>query len=186
MDETSRAVDRLLSEGVELQALGQRAEPLWAGPCSTGRNGGITGSLLGRYLVCKERFRVQAIEGLRPAESFSHRLYYGLMWHTCEEAFAKDKPGSRKTPAAMPWQESLKQYCQALCRRFPTAQEQIDHWYEVCKRQFPVYIRYWARQQDVLKRTPVVQEHTFDVQYKLPSGRTVRLRGKWDAMDLIQ
>jgi hypothetical protein len=34
-------------------------------------------------------------------------------------------------------------------------------------------------------RAPLLQEETFSVPYKLPSGRTVRLRGKWDSVDLI-
>lgn len=34
-------------------------------------------------------------------------------------------------------------------------------------------------------RTPLLQEHAFDVPYRLPSGRTVRLRGRWDSVDLV-
>jgi len=64
-------------------------------------------------------------------------------------------------------------------------QEQIQHWYNVCKTQFPIYVDYWSKHPDVKNRTPLLQEQTFDVPYKLPSGRIVRLRGKWDSVDLI-
>jgi hypothetical protein len=37
----------------------------------------------------------------------------------------------------------------------------------------------------MLNRTPLLQEEKFEVPYKLPSGRTVKLRGKWDSVDLV-
>ena len=55
------------------------ADPLWEGPAGTGPNGGITFSLLSRFLVCRERFRVHAVLGLRPADDFNHRLEFGSM-----------------------------------------------------------------------------------------------------------
>jgi hypothetical protein len=61
----------------------------------------------------------------------------------------------------------------------------VQHWYNVCKTQFPLYIKYWAKHPDVRDRTPLLQEQVFDVPYKLPSGRIVRLKGKWDSVDLI-
>jgi hypothetical protein len=78
----------------------------------------------------------------------------------------------------------LKQYASRLCQQYPLQQEQIRHWYNVCKTQFPLYVKYWAKHPDVKERTPLLQEQVFDVPYKLPSGRVVRLRGKWDSVDL--
>jgi hypothetical protein len=51
--------------------------------------------------------------------------------------------------------------------------------------QFPIYVDYWAKHPDVKNREPLVQEQTFNIPYELPSGRTVRLRGKWDSIDVI-
>lgn len=161
--------------------------PVWAGPEAPGPNGGITQSLLARFLTCRERFRLLVVEGLKPADTFSHRLEYGSMWHVCEEALAgsPSKFADGMIIVHHDWVGPLTAYCQQLCKRYPLQQEQIDHWYNVCKITFPLYVEHWSQHPDVTARTPLLQEQVFDVPYQLPSGRTVRLRGKWDSVDLI-
>lgn len=162
--------------------------PIWGGPDGNGPNCGITYSLLSRFLCCRERFRLLVVEGLRPADQFNHRIEYGQLWHTCEEALARGNDPTRgnKTDRAVPlWEHDLKKYAAQLITRYPLQQEQVAHWYEVCRVQFPLYVDYWARHPDEQHRTPLLQEQVFDVPYTLPSRRTVRLRGKWDAVDLI-
>lgn len=148
-----------------------RKEPLWKGP----EEDGITFSLLSRFLVCRERFRLLVVEGLSTQDQFNKSIEFGQMWHTCEEALA----------ANYPWEKALLVYCQNLCHRYPTDQEQVDKWYNVCKRQFPLYLEYWESHPDTLQRESFMQEVSFSVPYRLPSGRVVRLRGKWDSVDLI-
>ena len=158
------------------------AGPVWAGPDGKGPNGGITFSLLSRYLSCPERFRVRVVEGLRPADQFNHRIEYGNMWHVCEEAFARGDFTGHLTDD---WVAPLEDYARELMKKYPLQQADIEKWYGVCCVQFPVYVDYWSRNPDVIDRTPLLQEEPFDVPYKLPSGRTVRLRGKFDSVDLI-
>jgi len=79
----------------------------------------------------------------------------------------------------------LALYVKQLCQRYPLQQEQIVGWYDVCRTQFPLYVQYWSKHSDVKDRTPLLQEQVFHVPYKLPSGRTVYLRGKFDSVDLI-
>lgn len=148
-----------------------KKEPVWKGP----EIDGITQSLLSRFLVCRERFRILVIEGWKPAAKFEPKIHYGNMWHTCEEALA----------ANIMYTRPLQDYCKQLCREFPMEQNQIDKWYNVCLKQFPIYVDYWKKHPDVKNRTPIFQEQTFRVPYELPSGRTVILRGKWDSVDLI-
>jgi hypothetical protein len=38
---------------------------------------------------------------------------------------------------------------------------------------------------ETAQRTPLLQEHVFDIPYKLLSGRVVKLRGKMDGVDLV-
>lgn len=153
-----------------------RKTPLWKGP----ETDGVTYSMLSRFLACRERFRVGVIEGWRPAPRFIHRIEYGQMWHTCEEAHA-ERPGDEDY-----WQRHLLQHAKSLAAKYRESQEQIQHWYYVCRTQFPVYVRYWAEHPDVKQRTPLLQEQVFDVRYTLPTREVVRLRGKWDSVDLIQ
>ncbi len=145
--------------------------PVWKGP----EVDGITQSLLSKFLVCKERFRIATIEGLAVQDEFKQAVEYGNLWHECEEAFAVNKS----------WQKVALTYSRKLCKRYPLQHEQIAKWHNVCLTQFPVYIDYWKNDPDVKKRTPLLQEETFCVPYELPSGRVVKLRGKWDSVDLI-
>lgn len=169
----------LKDKGVKSPKGTSRGGPVWEGPEGDGPNGGITQSLLNRFLTCRERFRLVVVEGLKPVDTFNHRIEYGQMWHVCEEAHAK----SKKPPVK--WEYSLRDYCSNLCKRYPVQQEQVDHWYNVCKTQFPVYIDFWSKHPDVKNRAPLMEEQVFDVIYKIPSGRKVRLRGKWDSVDLV-
>ena len=149
--------------------------PLWAGPCGAGQLGGITQSIIGRFLGCRERFRLKYICGLEPPDRWSHHLGYGNMWHVCEEGLAADVDPILK----------LRLYTQAQLSKYPLQRDEIAKWANVCAIQFPEYVKYWAEHPDVKDRQPLMQEQVFDVSYRLPSGRTVRLRGKWDSVDLI-
>lgn len=145
---------------------------VWRGP----EVDGVTQSMLSRFLVCRERFRLLVVEGLKPVDTFNHRIEYGSMWHVCEEALAA---------TSGTWRRRLTDYARGLCKRYPLHQEQIYHWYNVCKVQFPVYVNYWAKHPSRKSRVSLLQEQTFDVPYTLPSDRIVRLRGKWDEVDLV-
>lgn len=147
-------------------------KPLWAGP----EIDGVTFSLLSRFLVCRERFRLYVIEGLKPAQQFEARIEYGNMWHLCEETHAQ----------GLPWTDHLKRYATNLVAKYRTQAEQIEHWWNVCRTQFPIYLDYWRHHPDMTRKTPVYQEQVFRVPYTLPSGITVDLRGKWDAVDLVR
>lgn len=154
----------------------ERQKSLWEGPSSDGPNGGITQSMLNNFLVCRERFRVKYVLGLQPQDTFSHRLEYGSMWHYCEEGLAANDPN--------PWKK-LDEYTVKLCERYPLQQQEILHWHDICQLQFPIYVEHWSNHEDVKDRTPLLQEEVFNVPYTLPSGHTVRLRGKFDSVDLI-
>jgi hypothetical protein len=157
--------------------------PVWTGPSREGPQGGVTQSLLSRFLVCRERFRLLVVEGLKLADSFSHRLEFGSMWHVCEENLAKSPRAINNllSHIGVP----LTHYCQHLCKRYPTQQGEVDKYYQLCKVMFPLYVEHWSRNKEEKNRTPLLQEQKFDVPYKLSSGRMVRLRGKFDAADLI-
>ncbi len=156
---------------------------LWTGPSGEGDNGGVTYSLLCRFLNCRERFRIHTLEGFRSAEGWNHRIGYGDLWHICEEAHAKPIPTALL--ASEGWQGKLTKHCRELCKQYPAQQDLILHWMNVCRIQFPIYVDYWSKHRDVVNRTPLLSEEKFNVPYKLSSGRMVRLRGKWDSVDLV-
>lgn len=153
--------------------------PVWQGPCGEGPNGGVTQSLLSRYLNCKERFRILAIEGLKPSERFNAALDFGSMWHACEEALAAGWSHADQCPPVLADCE------RAYGVRFPLQRQEIAEWADKCRVLFPRYMDHWINHPDVVDRVPLLQEAKFDVPYALPSGRVVRLRGKFDSVDLI-
>lgn len=161
--------DRL--KNVKINGGTKRAEPVWKGP----EVDGITFSLLSRFLVCRERFRCYVVEGLKPADGFNHRLEFGNMWHICEECHA----------AGRVWEPLVTEYARGLAKKYFTQQAEIGNWHGICLTMFPLYVEHWATHPDVKSRTPLLEEQAFNVPYKLPSGREVKLRGKWDSVDLV-
>lgn len=157
--------------------LANRPKPvsLWAGPNDPGPNGGITQTALSRFLCCRERFRLYMVEGLRPKPAFSHRLEYGNLFHAAEEA----------TAAGRPWKQAVQEYAQKLIKTYRNDGAEIEKWYRVLCVQYPIYLTYWAKHPDQTKRQPIFQEKQFHVEYVLPSGRVVYLRGKFDSVDAI-
>lgn len=159
----------------------KRTEPFWKGPSVDG----ITQSMMSQYLCCPRRFSVPTIDGLRASGGFNKNLEYGTMWHVCEEALAKSTSVKNGRDAESVFRPPLQEYCRKLMRKYPLAQDEVTKWYEVCKRQFPVYVDYWKKHPDVKNRKPLLQEATFKIPYQLPNGRIVWLRGKFDSVDLI-
>lgn len=158
-------------------------EPVWKGPTIDG----ISQTLLSRYLSCPERFRIQTIEGLETIPEFNSRLEFGNMWHAAEEAFAEHGNAlSQRDPSKPVWYRTVMDYGNELGARYPAQLTQIVHWLTMVEALFPVYIKYWSKHPDTLNRTPLLQEERFAVPYRLPSGRTVLLRGKWDSVDLVK
>lgn len=158
------------------QLVKKRSEPLWKGPMVDDPMGGITQSMLQKFLICRERFRIQYVLGLQSADDFRLGLEYGNMWHACEESHARCDPD--------PW-HLLNLVTLDLCKRYPYKQDTVLHWHEICKLQFPIYIAWWEDHPDELARQPMFQEKVFSVPYILPDGRKVFLRGKWDQVDSI-
>jgi hypothetical protein len=146
---------------------------VWKGPMVDG----ITYSMLTKFLTCRERFRLLVIDGLRAEEKFDHRIEYGHLWHTCEEALSAKKP----------WEPALEAHYKQLQERFKlhNIAQEIRKWYMVCRTQFPVYVAHWQHHKDNTARLPLLQEYTFDTPYDIGGDRKVRLRGKIDAGDLI-
>lgn len=169
--------DDMARKGAQINHEPQRTGPVWEGPESDGPNGGITFSLLSRFLVCRERFRVYAVEGLTTDGGWNHRLGYGDFWHICEEAHAGKEPDS--------WMRCLTAQARKAAQAHPTQAKEILHWYNVCTGQFPVYVDYWKNHPEIQERQSLLSEYSFRIPYTLPSNRVVYLRGKFDSVDLV-
>jgi hypothetical protein len=112
------------------------------------------------------------MEGLTRLPDFEAKMEYGNMWHCCEENYLKNPET---------WNQELVKYVKQLALLYPLHQEKITHWYQICVIQFRVYIDHWAELTKGFK--PIEQEKVFEYNYKLPTGRFVKLLGKRDAVN---
>lgn len=178
-DESSNAGSESMNLRDELRAIPvpqqKQVATVWEGPESDGPQGGVTQGLLAKWLVCKERARLYLVKGLKQAERFSHKLSYGNMFHLCSEVH--DNGGD--------WREALTKHCQDLFKQWPFDRAEIEKWHDCCQMQFPLCVDFWNKHPNIAKRTSLLQEQQFRVPIKLPSGRTVFLRGKMDAVELV-
>lgn len=165
----------------------------WKGP----EEDGVTQTMLSHYIVCPERFRVMYVEGLQPIKKFDQKIEFGNMWHAAEEAFAAH--GSSIGEGGEPvWTRAVYDYGNGLGKRFPDQREDIIHWLRMTVALFPTYIDYWKHHPDVLASSPLMQEEKFSVPYNIGQEssrtttdilykvKTVKLRGKWDSVDLVK
>lgn len=163
----------ILEQLDEIEIPEQGEWPVWKGPYEDG----VTFSLLSRFLVCRERFRVMFIEGWRTVWKFTPSIDYGNLWHVAEEEWEK---GNKKG-----WAVKVGEYANKLLDQYPGQAPAIVHWTSYVQTLYPKYQEYWSAHPDVVRREPLFQERVFDVKYTLPSGRKVRLRGKIDSADII-
>lgn len=146
-----------------------RTESLWKGPVVDG----VSQSMICRFLVCRERFRIAYVEGLQPFPTLSKPLEYGNMWHICEEYFALGQD----------WSKPLTEYTKDLHKKFPSQPDEVSRLERICRTQFPVYVNWWKKNSPVVPKTAILSEYVFTEMHTLPDGREVKLRGKFDRVD---
>lgn len=144
---------------------------------------GVTQSMISKFLICRHRFWIRYVLGLAESEDFNHRIEYGNLFHAGFEAFAKHK-GKKDWTAPAAWDRAIKaglrgvtNYANGLQARHPQATT-VAFWRQIAMRHFPLYCEHWKKSD--AQRQYVFQEQVFDVPVELPSGRIVRLRGKYD------
>jgi hypothetical protein len=145
----------------------QRDEPLW----DLDRDG-ITSSMLSKFVVCQERFRLSAVEGWTDSK-VSVPLEYGSCFHECLENHAAGNPRSTEQVVGDYYRKKIdgkmldveeRKTMQIICGMVGVV--------------FPQYVDYWKSKD--LNKTYIFQEQTFEVMYQLPTGRMIKLRGRWD------
>ena len=170
-----------------LAARPKQRKPLWSGPEEVG----VTQSMLQGFMQCRERFRLRVIDGLDTVDAFNQRIEYGNLFHLCEEVYAgsgnplvtnpHNRPASRVN---LPWERALTKAAKVLAKQYPLQLAQVEKCYQVCRVQFPVYVKYWKKNDKASKKRQLLSEYEFKVPYELASGRTVILKGKWDGVSL--
>lgn len=135
---------------------------------------GISQSLLSRFIVCPHRFWLATVCGYREDMGFNKSIEYGQMMHSALEVYNFRETTSAHGTAA------IKSEAMRLKQDHPHDVWEINHWSEIAQRQFRVYCEHWYEEDSIFE--PISSEQTFRVPYRLPSGRSIDLRGKWDAL----
>jgi len=136
---------------------------------------GITNSLLSRFIFCKERFRLYAIEGIRESKPFDKKIEYGSLFHEALEAHYDEEGKDPK--------DAVLAYKKKLFSNHPTEKEDVAFWARVCLAQFKLYVNNWRLEDS--RREWLMLEETFEIPYSLQVGKkteTILLRGKFDGV----
>lgn len=120
---------------------------------------GISYSLLSRFINCRERFRIYAVEGLAPVDT-TDSLEFGTIFHKLLEYHAKGYNISQ---------------LERLLTKDKVATSFLGR---MALEIFRIYIDTWKEQDAGIQY--VSQEEVFRTTIYLPSGRKVDLRGKFD------
>jgi hypothetical protein len=124
---------------------------------------GVSQSLLAKFINCRERFRLYAVEGLRPTDR-KEAMEFGTIFHKALEYHAQKMTTSQINTKLMKWAKDNPKVDKALCR--------------IATAILPHYIDEWKEE----KLEYVASEEIFDVPYIASNGKTVRLRGRRDEM----
>lgn len=135
---------------------------------------GITYSMLAKFVICRERMRLSAVEGWTES-NLKDGLEFGNGWHHCEQFVAEGGSLSNLHKATKVY-EKLRKSAKRITPNEAQALERLLGCVEVV---FPKYYKYWESEERM--KHYLIQEEIFDVQYPLPGlGRSVRIRGRMD------
>jgi hypothetical protein len=121
---------------------------------------GISYSLMSKHIVCPERFRIYACEGLRPSDR-KEAMEFGTIFHKALEYAAQGNTTTQIVSRLMKWGQ-ISKADMMLCR--------------IAATMVPHYRKFY--QDD--KHKYVSTEQVFKNPYKLSNGRITYLRGRMD------
>jgi len=150
----------------------QRTESLW----DLDRDG-VTYSMLSRFVVDPERFRLHAVEGWEET-GLNIPIQFGSCFHDCLENHAAGYPTS--TENVIRHYQSTRTSSSAG----PDDREALAKCCGMVSVIFPIYIDYW--QAHDVRREVLHQEATFEFKHPLVGvgiePRNLTIRGRWDSV----
>ena len=145
---------------------------------------GVSYTLLSDWLTCREKARLK-LAGWRSREP-KLALSFGSIFHTVIETGYReiaqgelqDVPSHEEVAkwigvAEAAWRKEHK-------RATPEALETLELSLLFATAVLPMYFEYW--EDDIFAMTFEQIEQFFSVPFKLPNGRWINIKGKWDAI----
>jgi hypothetical protein len=155
-----------------------RVDPLWT------LDDGITYSILSKFDVCRHRFHIAQVQGWKP-KKINYALEFGNIFHHLVEA--QDRGIDNKDMGRIV--ENYVQHRIETSHADSTTITELSIMGETCLKTFEHYVVYWQQNPCFEIRGKwyyekdfnwIGKEIAFDVKYRMPNGRVVRLRGKQD------
>lgn len=129
---------------------------------------GISYSLLSKWINCRERARIYAVEGLAPVSS-TDSIDFGTIFHfLIEKAAEHNNDMTIVTRLYKKWARKNQ--------RILGEEGELG---EIAWYTFQAYMDFYKK-DDVGKKQYLYSEENFRETFTLPSGRKIDLRGKWD------
>jgi ribosomal protein S14 len=126
---------------------------------------GISQSLLGKFVVCRERFRIYAVEGLRPAGR-KEAMEFGTIFHKALEYATDGLTSSQINTALLKWAK-ISKVDEMLCR--------------IAAVIVPHYKKAWQDEDRGMKKHS--SEEVFMLDHKCSSAnKIIPLRGRFDSI----
>lgn len=123
---------------------------------------GLSQSLMNKFVLCRERFRLRVVEGLTVKDSSKEAMEFGTIYHKALELNAQGKTTSQIF-AHLQKKARSKHYDLKLCK--------------LAALMVPYYLKFWKNQ---LKGAKYIEtEEVFEIPYQV-MGKTIILRGRRD------
>lgn len=138
---------------------------------------GVTYSFLSEFLQCRESARLSYVEGWSQ-KGLIEALEFGSAIHKCLEGAASGQAHDYDRILNL----HRKQRLQYLA---PGTIHDFDRILDMARIVFPRYHTYW-QEKGGMEHQPDTQflsaEESFSIPYTLPDGRTINIRGRFDAV----
>lgn len=129
---------------------------------------GLSYSLLAKFIVCRERFRLRTVEGLTP-DGKKDAIEFGSIFHKALELYAKGYTQSKilahfRTLSRTKNKRSRESFDPLLCR--------------IATTMLPMYTSHWKHELAQIKYFET--EKDFEILHNTGLGHLIPLRGKRD------
>lgn len=132
-----------------------------------GPKSGLSQTMIQKFIVCRERFRIRYVEGLISSGGVSDAIEFGNIFHKAWELHCKGVP--------------LKAILNKLTARHPRTREAVydPHLCKIAVTLLPIYLEY--TKEDTKDFHYLRSEQKFNMPYQCGLGRIVHMKGKRDA-----
>lgn len=139
---------------------------------------GISISSLQKWIVCRERYRLYAVDGLIERPEWDEKLHFGKFVGGALEVYGGELPSSSHARAKRKGLSLIKKLASEYSSHFLSDEADIIHWSKIAAVVFEEYLEYYA--DFYATHTPYDQEYQINHPISLSSKRSIFINGYID------